>query len=499
MRTGANDIILAAALLGGLSGGCNLDILNGRPDREYGDEAPSHTGGDHHPAGDTVGGDPGVAGDSLGGGDDLRLGDAAGSGDAGENGDSIDPGDTLPGGDSIDPGDTLPGGDDIGPGDGCNAALPAELNASWEGCGPYDVVVSWSGGAAAYDLEIENDIGFSTNLSTATPSHTFSAAAAATYTWRVRVSDSACAWVEGPAVHIAAGRTWSSIAPTPPTFPGREGHGAVVDGDGTLWVFGGDAAGDTNDVWSSSDGVSWTEVNTAADFSARRWFASTFFDGRMWLIGGNLGTGDTAQSDVWFSYDGDTWVPAATDAFAGRHSPTVVPFNDELFLIGGEGPNCNTRRDVWSSSDGYSWTEQTNAAAFDSRDWHASVVFRDRIWVIGGIHRSSACAVTYLDDVWSSADGSDWILETAGAFPSRGGHSAVVLDEKIWVVGGTNAWPAASQSDVWYSSDGVTWCQATDTHDFSNRYGQAAVVKNDQLWIVGGFDGVHQDDIWVSD
>ena len=56
-----------------------------------------------------------------------------------------------------------------------------------------------------------------------------------------------------------------------------------------------------------------------------------------------------------------------------------------------------TKSDVWSSTDGETWTESTppndkngNPVVKNNKNWwaargnHASVVFQDKIWVMGG-------------------------------------------------------------------------------------------------------------------
>jgi hypothetical protein len=49
--------------------------------------------------------------------------------------------------------------------------------------------------------------------------------------------------------------------------------------------------------------------------------------------------------------------------------------------------------DVWYSSDGANWIQATNSAGWSSRDGHTSVVHDNKMWVIGG---------DYLNDVWYS-------------------------------------------------------------------------------------------------
>ncbi len=76
------------------------------------------------------------------------------------------------------------------------------------------------------------------------------------------------------------------------------------------------------------------------------------------------------------------------------------------------------------------WKEITTAAPWNGRNGHQSVVFDNKIWVIGG---------GYKNDVWSSPDGTNWIKVTAIAPRSVSlGHQSVVLDNKIWIIGGTD-------------------------------------------------------------
>jgi len=159
------------------------------------------------------------------------------------------------------------------------------------------------------------------------------------------------------------------------------------------------------------------------------------------------------------------------------------------------------RDDVWYSSDGVNWIKATSSAGFGARFELTSVVYDNKIWVIGGNHSGN-----YLNDVWYSIDGVTWTQATASAaFPPRYNHTSVVYNDKMWVIGGyTYYWDYTQLNDVWYSTDGVTWTQATTSADFTPRERHTSVVYNNKIWVMGGVsDNIdmilgNMNDVWYS-
>jgi len=94
----------------------------------------------------------------------------------------------------------------------------------------------------------------------------------------------------------------------------------------------------------------------------------------------------------------------------------------------------------------------TENADFAPRSDAEVVTFRDKIWIIGGTNTT-----TNSDEVWSSTDGITWTNVQAtgqfGHFSPRRDHSVVVFNDAIWVIGGRNN--TTRFSDVWSSNDGV--------------------------------------------
>jgi len=188
-----------------------------------------------------------------------------------------------------------------------------------------------------------------------------------------------------------------------------------------------------------------------------------------------------------------SWTRATANAsFSGRRGHASVVFDNKMWVIGGQDTGGAYRNDVWYSSDGATWTQATASASFSKRFYHTSVVFDNKMWVIGGYNNS-----VNFNDVWYSSDGVTWTRATANAsFSGRRGHASVVFDNKMWVIGGYNG--SSNLNDVWYSSDGATWTQATASASFSGRSIHTSVVFDNKMWVIGGYDTANLNDVWYS-
>ena len=99
--------------------------------------------------------------------------------------------------------------------------------------------------------------------------------------------------------------------------------------------------------------------------------------------------------------------------------------------------------EVWSSADGEKWEQVAKQAGWSPRIAAGAVVFKGRMWILGGTENYYFGDEKSLkNDVWSSADGKEWKQETAKApWSARAYHAAVVHDGKIWVLAGGNYVP----------------------------------------------------------
>jgi len=287
-------------------------------------------------------------------------------------------------------------------------------------------------------------------------------------------------------------------------FSVRQRHTSVVY-DSKLWVIGGWHGGFRNDVWYSTDGANWTQATASAAFSARTNHSSVVFDNKMWVIGGNDGS---RKNDVWYSSDGITWTQATAEAaFPVRCGHSSVVFDNKTWVIGGAQTASgwqasNYLNDAWYSTDGINWTEATASADFGARGWFGCTTYDggsgEAIWVSGG---RDATLPVHLNDVWYSTDGTTWTQATGEAsFSARTSHTSVSYDSKIWVICGADLSAGGAfteKSDVWYSADGISWYPATLSASYPTRFQHTSVIFDSKPWLIGGLiNSADKNDVW---
>lgn len=246
------------------------------------------------------------------------------------------------------------------------------------------------------------------------------------------------------------GMSWSLVTDKAP-WGKRRSIQAVVFQD-KIWMIPGwgPLTGLKSEVWSSEDGLNWTKVTSNPGWSAREGHQLVVFKDKLWLIGSvNYETRET-KNDVWYSEDGINWFEAVSNApWLPRWDHEVVVFKNKLWLIGGMDLNNNIFGDVWVSKNGKDWSLVTDNPPWPARQGHELVVFKDRIWIIGRLNSPNQGGGN--NDVWFSEDGINW--EKTKKIPpweEREDHAAVVFRDRIWIMGGMDinwTW----RDDVWYS------------------------------------------------
>ncbi len=267
------------------------------------------------------------------------------------------------------------------------------------------------------------------------------------------------------------GTSWTlSVEDGVNPWTGRQSHEIQMIND-TIYLFGGlagtnPAADMKNDVWSSSNGIDWSLVTNSAPWTPRYQAGSTVFGASdypsIYIIGG---VGPSKQGcgldDIWRTVDGVNWTLLNNNLpFGERCMFGFTDFSGKLWMVGGYGSDGTNHNDVWSSPDGITWTNVIldGEAPFEAVRGNELMQFGSQMFMVGGLD----------GEVWSTLDGSTWVLETSTApFGLRSEPVLVNFKEKMWVIGGTDSGYAGvaggfESEKAWTSVDGTTWALETD-------------------------------------
>lgn len=281
---------------------------------------------------------------------------------------------------------------------------------------------------------------------------------------------------------------WEKVADTSP-WPARDSAGELVFDD-AMWLFGGYTPKVVSDVWRSRDGVNWEAQPDIPDAPGVNVPIRFVLAGKMWLV--------TNNGQYLCSGDGQSWEKIDRPMpWQPRVAAGSVIHAGKAWVMGGyaRGKRLN---DVWSSADGLNWKLETAAAAWSPRQLHDNVQsFRGRLWVVGGGIQNYHPFKAYRD-VWSSEDGIDWRQETDLApWVGRYWASTAVYADRLWLFGGFRTEPVwENRGDVWYTADGCTWHELKTPAAWSARHEISPYVYKGRLWVVGGNAWPLLNDVW---
>ena len=302
---------------------------------------------------------------------------------------------------------------------------------------------------------------------------------------------------------ISPSYKWTQVAP-----PGSGTHqyewkagtypSAVVPLKGynnDLWMVGQKRS------WTSEDGIKW-EAFDKHDWGERISMAPVTFKETIWVSGGMEYATNKFLNEIWMSRDGKEWERIVEHAeWSPRKGHSVVEYKNQLWLFGGEIRVDQFRapdkfiNDIWTSSDGIRWTKVMDNAPWEVRGNPQIIVFREKLWLIGGQGHS---------DVWNSEDGRVWTKITdESPWKDRYDYGLMALDDLLWVYGGREENPRNAYNDVWLSPDGKNWILQTDKAPWTPRSGGFSVAFRNKLFLYGGKHTGHPDgfsgDIWTME
>ncbi|MDP3999737.1 MAG: hypothetical protein Q8P76_04095 [bacterium] len=150
---------------------------------------------------------------------------------------------------------------------------------------------------------------------------------------------------------------------------------------------------------------------------------------------------------------------------------------------------------VFAADAGVRWfqTDPVAGAIWTARNGHSALVFNNKMWILGG-----TLSPGYKNDVWLSFNGINWVQRTpSAAWQARTEHASLVFNNKMWVLGGSIS--TGFKNDVWSSADGFTWNSETAAAAWPARDRHASLVFNNKMWILGGSTSAgSKNDVWSS-
>ena len=238
-------------------------------------------------------------------------------------------------------------------------------------------------------------------------------------------------------------------------WEGRHTAGYVVYKN-KMWIVGGDVnQGHYHyDVWNSTDGETWTHINKnhTLPWGPRALHYTLVFNDKIWVMGGQTlpqfaKEEERFYNDIWNTTDGITWkkvIPAEPMWTKRGMIGGNVVFKGRMWILGGgtydtpKTPDRTFYNDVWSSADGIHWTCHVESAPWHLRQYHDVAVFDGNMWVLEGWNKENR------NDVWYSSDGINWTELKNTPWNPRHASSVFVHDDALWMVAGNNM-----EKDVW--------------------------------------------------
>lgn len=194
-------------------------------------------------------------------------------------------------------------------------------------------------------------------------------------------------------------------------------------------------------IQRTTDYTTWETLGRSTAFPQVVFQASASFQGYLWLLGGYDGRREI--SSVWRSRDGLDWELVVERApWSPRSGASAVVFRERLFLIGGgviDGPQS---REIWSSADGVAWEREADGVTGGT-----PIVFAGRLWMLG-VNRDDG----FSNGIVVTDDGRTW-HSVAAPWSPRAGVAAWTDGESLFLTGGKFSTVTRGQTVFTYSND----------------------------------------------
>ena len=244
---------------------------------------------------------------------------------------------------------------------------------------------------------------------------------------------------------------------------------------------------DRAEIWRSSDGTGWVQVDDRATNGAAALIS--FGD---YIYAGSWGYADTEGGEIWRSQDGETWSEVVANGFNDTHNGIArfAVFEDMLYVSTWNG---TTGTQIWRTSDGLDWdpfgeygldNNVNNGGAIASAEFEGYLYWGVANWATG-------------TQLWRT-DGEDLepIMQNGFGVVANVAITALeVFDGYLYA----NVWNPGS-IQIWRSENGSEWTNVIDgTIGSADSHNEGALeVYNGALYLVIRNDAIGLE-VWCTE
>lgn len=246
--------------------------------------------------------------------------------------------------------------------------------------------------------------------------------------------------------------------------------------------------------------------HAAAVIGGGSWRNNTNFTGSILVVGGFDFIGDGVfLNDTWvFHTSNNTWQFVNSSRWTNltnRAYFTANSYGHEVVLFGGHAPNEGIYGEVWRFR-GYSWHQDNftnstnpNVTAYIPREYHASAIINDTLYVFGG--HSKFYGNTTNELLAYNLTSRNWTVVARNGGPGplgRQGHTLhawtdPALGDSLILFGGYSDQPyTGGFNDAWqYVLKDNKWYAFNNVNAPAGRSGHSGAIVGNTLFIQGGY------------
>jgi N-acetylneuraminic acid mutarotase len=219
---------------------------------------------------------------------------------------------------------------------------------------------------------------------------------------------------------------------------------------------------------------------------------------KIYVFGGAIGPEKPSNmSNALEVFDPKTnhWsTPKTTGTFTARNNLCACAINGKIYTLGGYDAHAPGDLNVLEVFDPVTniWTTPKTTGTFTPHGAFTANVVNGKIYAIGGFNDKGARGHRVIGNVevfdpktntWSTP-------ATTGTFKARLLHTSGVVNNKIYIIGGTPnmADPLTTEIVQVFDPGTNSWSTPTTTGKFTPRSYLSASVVNNKIYVMGGQD-----------